>query len=171
MWKGSSDWIPAACSVHIPSQSSWTFFSGAIWSTSWPSCITRVISVSCCRRLSSWSAVTLFALQHRQQTKQSEHLPHFEFSFVIFQEHNSVICVRIMLERTNELAYFKCQRRLWSSQSSRQPARVYYWWTSETLNSCNLSNQRSLGGEEMGVSSSSLTWKRLNVWYMIQLTK
>lgn len=54
-----------------PSQLSWAFFSGAIPSISWPSCITRVISVSCCRRFSSWSAVTPFTLQHRHKTEHS----------------------------------------------------------------------------------------------------
>ncbi|PWA24548.1 hypothetical protein CCH79_00011809, partial [Gambusia affinis] len=46
--------------LRIPS---WTFFSGRIPSTSWPSCITLVISDSCCSRLSSWSAVTPVTLQ------------------------------------------------------------------------------------------------------------
>lgn len=50
--------------VCVPSQ---LFFSGTgSSSTRWRSCITRVISVSCCSKLASWSAVTPFTLKRRR---------------------------------------------------------------------------------------------------------
>lgn len=62
-WCCRRRWVCCSVRGRVPSHSPCVLFSGATFSTSWPSCITRVISVSCCRRLSSWSAVTPFSLE------------------------------------------------------------------------------------------------------------